>query len=34
VGVVEDAVEDGVGEVLVSQMLVPGVRWKLAGDDG
>lgn len=32
VGVVENAVEDCIGEVLVGEVLVPGVRWKLAGD--
>jgi hypothetical protein len=33
VGVVEDAVEDGVGESLVSEVLVPGLVRELAGHD-
>ena len=32
-GVVEDAVEDGIGEVFVGEVLMPGLGRQLAGHD-
>ena len=33
-GIVEDAVEDGIGEVFVGKVLVPGLGRQLTGHDG